>query len=104
MLNYDDQLDDIGQSADDPLSESLMLDLSGSGAVKATDLEFDQLIRENQLEESDVAAPGIRTVLITFGEVSGTLHQKPLSVRSQQTLGVTQFAPQEQWHAWAMRS
>jgi tetratricopeptide (TPR) repeat protein len=62
MLNSDDQPDDIGQSADDPLSESLMLDLSGSGAVKAADLEFDQLIRENQLEESDVAAPGLEVL------------------------------------------
>lgn len=49
-------------SFDDALSESLILDLGGSGAVKAADLEFEQLIRENQLEESDVVAPDLEVL------------------------------------------
>lgn len=62
MLNSDDQPGDIGQSDDDSLSETLMIDLSGLEAAEAADLEFDQLIRENQLEESHVAAPGLEVL------------------------------------------
>ncbi len=60
--NSDDQLGETESSPDDSLSESLILELGGPGAVEAADLEFDQLIRENQLEESDVAAPGLEVL------------------------------------------
>lgn len=63
MPNQPDDLSiDFEQVLDDTLPGSLLIDLGASSTTDAADEEFEQLILENQLEESDVSAPGLNVV------------------------------------------
>ncbi len=89
--NSDDQ--SVDRDSDATLAESPVLDLGESCTADAVDEEFEQLILENQLEESDVSAPGLEVVSpeSTAGSTEWYIHGVELLRRRDWSAAVSAF-------------
>ena len=58
----EDKLQDVDHQLDATLADGPVFDLDDTRMVDTADEEFERLILENQLEESDASAPGLEIV------------------------------------------